>query len=311
MTTNKATQQQSAGVAKIPFEVDEPEAFEDQDFIDSESEMELDDAEAADETTTKPGRSRFASSVSSSSGSHQDHADTIVQPKLVSSKPGRIKTKGSFTLHTQLAHRLFYGRKKSVETTIVDGKPVKRKLEAVIGLVRFTSNINQLYNLAEMDDPYADYMLLKIETSMAELKANLSTNIEALRQLLGDVEDMQIDASFSVKPIQLPLEFQTPFYGFEAARIVKYYDRLVLLALTTRHTGDLLDSDWNRVVNHSARDIRRVFLMSTQYKFAGVTRDDMAANNQRARAAIEQHGELPQNVVEGRKRAIHAPKIKR
>jgi hypothetical protein len=36
----------------------------------------------------------------------------------------------------------------------------------------------------------------------------------------------------------------------------------------------------------------------------------MAANNEKARGAIEKYGELPQEILEGRKRAKHAPKIR-
>jgi hypothetical protein len=50
--------------------------------------------------------------------------------------------------------------------------------------------------------------------------------------------------------------------------------------------------------------------MSTQYRFTGVTRDDMAANNEKARSAIDKYGELPQDILEGRTRAKHAPKIR-
>ena len=135
-------------------------------------------------------------------------------------------------------------------------------------------------------------------------------NIEALRQLLGEMNEMQINPAFSIKPITLPLEFSTPFFGYEATRIVKNYDRLVLLALTTKQTGDILDSDWNRIVNKTGSKIRSVFLMSTQYRFTGVTRDDMAANNEKARSAIEKYGKLPQDILDGRKRAKHAPKIR-
>lgn len=242
--------------------------------------------------------------------SHEDNADPITDPKNVSTKPGRIKTKGSFTIHTQLAHRLFYGRKKSNQSVDEHGKKVKKKIMPIIGVVRYASNINGLYDLAEMNDPYADAKLIEIEEELSTVKQLIISHIEALEQLLGDIDDMEIEASFSIKPIKLPLEFSTPYFGFEASRIVKYYDRLVLLALTTRQTGDLLDSDWNRVVNKTASKIRSVFLKSAEYKFAGASRDDMVANNQVARKAIENYGELPKDILEGRRRAKHAPKIR-
>lgn len=246
-----------------------------------------------------------------STPTHEDNADPITDPKLVSTKPGRVKTHGKFVVHTQLAHRLFYGRKKGTETVTIDGKSFKKIVQPIIGVVRFGTNINGIYDMAAMDDPYADAKLIEIEDGLLMVRRLLETNIEALRQLLGETDEMQITPAFSVKPITLPLEFRTPFFGYEATRIVKYFDRLVLLALTTKQTGDILDSDWNRLVNKPGTKIRSVFLLSTQYHVTGVTRDDFAANNAKARAAIEKYGELPQPILEGRKRAKYAPNIRR
>jgi integrating conjugative element protein (TIGR03761 family) len=249
--------------------------------------------------------------VGSSFPSHEDNADPINDPKLVSTKPGRVKTHGKFVVHTQLAHRLFYGRRKGTQIVKENGKEFKKQIKAIIGVVRFGTNINTIYDMAELDDPYADAKLIEIEEALYQVRELLTGNIEALRQLLGEMSEMQITPAFSIKPITLPLEFRTPFFGYEATRIVKNFDRLVLLALTTKQTGDILDSDWNRIVNKTGSKIRAVFLMSAQYRVTGVTRDDMAANNERARAAIEKYGELPQNILEGRKRAKHAPGVRR
>ena len=246
----------------------------------------------------------------SSLPTHEDNADPINDPKLVSTKPGAIKTQGQFIVHTKLAHRLFYGRKKGTQIIQENGKEVKKQIKPIIGVTRFGTNINDIYRLASFDEPYADAKLIEIEDGLTQAKELLFENIEALRQLLGEMTEMQINPAFSIKPITLPLEFSTPFFGYEATRIVKNYDRLVLLALTTKQTGDILDSDWNRIVNKTGSKIRSVFLMSTQYRFTGVTRNDMSANNEKARSAIDKYGELPKDILEGRKRAKHAPKIR-
>lgn len=242
---------------------------------------------------------------------HPDNADKINEPRLVTIKPGRVKTTGKFIIHTHLAHRLFYGRRKGVEVTEVDGGTTRKPIMPIIGVIRFGTNINTIYDMAMRDDPYADAKLLEIENALAEARKRLETNTQALRQILGETEEMSITPAFSVKPITLPLEFRTPFFGYEATRVVKYFDRLVLLALTTKQTGDILDSDWNRIVNKTGTKIRAAFLLSTQYHVTGVCRDDFSANNGRARAAIEKYGELPQDILEGRRRAKHAPKIRR
>ncbi len=272
---------------------------------------QLTDADIDDFDNSELGADFDDVDSNSSLPSHEDNADPINDPKLVSTKPGRVKTQGKFVVHTQLAHRLFYGRRKGVEIVKENGKEFKKQIKAIIGVVRFGTNINAIYDMAAVDDPYADAKLIEIEDALYEVRELLTNNIEALRQLLGEMSEMQITPAFSIKPITLPLEFRTPFFGYEATRVVKYFDRLVLLALTTKQTGDILDSDWNRIVNKTGSKIRAVFLMSAQYRVTGVTRDDMAAKNERARAAIEKYGELPQSILEGRKRAKHAPNIRK
>ncbi|MFK5892412.1 MAG: AcaB family transcriptional regulator, partial [Pseudomonadota bacterium] len=68
-------------------------------------------------------------------------------------------------------------------------------------------------------------------------------------------------------------------------------------------------SDWERTVRNSGKLIRNVFWESSRYRYTGVTRNDIAANNAVARNAIEKFGELPQDILEGTKRGKFAPKI--
>jgi len=51
--------------------------------------------------------------------------------------------------------------------------------------------------------------------------------------------------------------------------------------------------------------------LAQQYRYSGTTRDDFAARNAAARAALEKFGELPQDVLEGTRRSRFAPPIAR
>ncbi|MDE2052947.1 MAG: DUF1845 family protein, partial [Gammaproteobacteria bacterium] len=57
--------------------------------------------------------------------------------------------------------------------------------------------------------------------------------------------------------------------------------------------------------------LRSTFALAQRYRYCGATRDDIAANNAVARAAREQYGELPQDVLEGTRRSRFAPPIVR
>jgi len=228
-----------------------------------------------------------------------ENADPLVMPNLVSKKPGMLRTKGNLTLHTRSAHQLFYGRKKDE----------KKKIKPITGLVRFALNMNQLYDLAAKDDPYADSVLISVEEKLEEVSVTIKNHIKELEEQLADMEGITIDSHESVQPISVPLEFRTT-YGFIAAQLIGKYDKLIRLAQCAMHvTGTFLQSDWERVVRKSGSNIRNAFWQSSRYRYTGVTRNDIAANNPIARNAIEKYGELPQEILEGTKRGKYAPKI--
>ena len=52
-----------------------------------------------------------------------------------------------------------------------------------------------------------------------------------------------------------------------------------------------------------------MFSLAQQYRYSGTKRDDFAANNAAARAALEKYGELPQDVLEGERRSRFAPPL--
>ncbi|WP_129247300.1 AcaB family transcriptional regulator, partial [Achromobacter veterisilvae] len=66
-----------------------------------------------------------------------------------------------------------------------------------------------------------------------------------------------------------------------------------------------------RWLNEGAHALRSLFSLAQQYRYSGCTRDDFAAKNAAARAALEKFGELPQDVLEGMRRSKFAPPIAR
>jgi len=55
--------------------------------------------------------------------------------------------------------------------------------------------------------------------------------------------------------------------------------------------------------------LRSLFGQAQRYRHAGVTRNDMAANNARALAAVEKYGLPPLDILEGHRRSQFAPPI--
>jgi integrating conjugative element protein (TIGR03761 family) len=227
----------------------------------------------------------------------QSNRDSLGGKAKVKKKTA-IQTSGALLLHTQLAHNLFMGRKAAPNQY------------AITGLIQFSGQIRTIWESASLDDPYADMKLLHIEAAMDNAAELVRINTEVMNNLLDSLGDrIVLSDCRSERPVSVPISFRTP-YGFMAARLLGDFDEMVICALKARHIGMILDQEWHATVSKTATAIRRVFNLSGTFNYSGATRNDFAANNQRAREAIAKYGELPQEVLAGTKRAKIAPPIK-
>ena len=223
-----------------------------------------------------------------------DGADPIVPWSDIVKRPGQTITEGEITLHTRLAHRLFYGRRG------VDG------VEAIVGLVRFVANTNGICAVAKLDDPYADARLIEIETLMQSLETSMNDDLTDLRDLLDTNSSRRVKINHieSEKPATFRLKFQYT-YGFIASDLLGLFDELVNTALAAQHVGRLFRDDWTRITHTASRKMRHIFLRSTGFHHSGARRDDFAANNARAQRAVAKYGELPADILRGDRRPKH------
>lgn len=213
-------------------------------------------------------------------------------------KKTAIQTSGALLLHTQLAHNLFMGRKAAPNQY------------AITGLIQFSGQIRTIWESAALDDPYADMKLLQVESAINTASELVRINTEVMNNLLDSLGDrIVLGDCRSERPVSVPISFRTP-YGFMAARLLGDFDEMVICALKARHIGMILDQEWHATVSKTATAIRRVFNLSGTFNYSGATRNDFAANNQRAREVIAKYGELPKEVLAGTKRAKIAPPIK-
>lgn len=220
-----------------------------------------------------------------------DGGDPIVPYSDMIKRPGQTVTEGEITIHTRLAHRLFYGRRG------IDG------VEPIIGLVRFVSNTNTICGAATKDDPYADQRLLEIEDLMQGAETYMREELASLNDLLDakSARRVKIKSIGSSKPSTFQLKFQYS-YGFLAADLLGLFDELANTALAAQHVGRLFRDDWQRIMYAAGRKMRHLFFRSSGFRHSGARRNDFAANNARAQAAIEKYGDLPADVLRGDRR---------
>jgi integrating conjugative element protein (TIGR03761 family) len=105
-----------------------------------------------------------------------------------------------------------------------------------------------------------------------------------------------------VQPVKLPL-FVNAQLGFAAVYLLADYDDMARKLILAHHTALIDRSTLERWLNEGAHALRSLFSLAQQYRYSGTTRDDFAAKNAAARAALEKFGELPQDVLEGTRRS--------
>lgn len=215
--------------------------------------------------------------------------------------PGRMTGDVKIILHTKQAHRLYHGRRRDS----------KNNIEPVTGLIRFASQLNQIWLAAGRDDPYADFYLFEIERAIQSADETIEELIEEMEAKIEKraKRGYKVALQESTKPIELTLEF-APEFTHKAALSLLEYDYLVRLILSLRHAAVLKREEANVHLVSCAGRIRHAFEMSLRYKRTMVTRDDIAANNGKAQdAAAKLRINLPQSILEGTIRAEMSPPL--
>ncbi|CAB3648375.1 PFL_4669 family integrating conjugative element protein [Achromobacter pestifer] len=212
---------------------------------------------------------------------------------------GSLRSAMSLTLHTHHASRIWHGR------AAAESKP------GIIGLNGFVSIMNKLKRGAEQDDPYSDWWMLRIEDKLNTTKEQLQALREQVDVALAGVPPaLSIGENLNVQPVKLPL-FVSSQLGFMAVYLLADYDDLARKLILAHHTALIDRSTLERWLNEGAHALRSLFSLAQQYRYSGASRDDFAAKNAVARAALEKYGELPQEVLEGTLRSRYAPPIAR
>jgi integrating conjugative element protein (TIGR03761 family) len=212
---------------------------------------------------------------------------------------GALRSSMALTLHTHHASRIWHGR------AAAEGR------SGIIGLNGFIAVMNKMKRGSEQDDPYSDWWMLRVEEKLAQTKDLLQELRDQVDQALADVPPaLSLGENLNVQPVKLPL-FVNAQLGFMAVYLLADYDDLARKLILAHHTALIDRSTLERWLNEGAHALRSLFSLSQRYRYSGCSRDDVAANNAAARAAIEKFGELPQDVLEGTRRSRYAPPIVR
>ena len=201
--------------------------------------------------------------------------------------PGALQGEVWLTVQTYQAQSLIRGRRAG------EGKP------AIVGLIGFADRLKSLWQAIRFDDPYADWWLLKVEESIAEIRAQLRELQQRLDALMAPANSaLEFSVAQSSRPQRVSLQFANP-YAFRAAQLLGEYDRLMCTELTLHHLGIDIPKDLTEQLSGSGRWVRRVFALPQGYHCLDIRRADIRQGSPAALKAIERMGEVPQEILSG------------
>jgi integrating conjugative element protein (TIGR03761 family) len=199
-------------------------------------------------------------------------------------------------LATRPALRLWMGRDKT------DTK------HGILGLPGFCSRVRSIEQAIREDDPYADYHFAKIEEGIIHLSEDLDEELKDIKAFIAEnvPTAMRLPDVASKNPVVVPVRFASRL-GFKLVYQLLKVDQVVLSVLLASHIGLLPNTEKFQALSRVEKRLRSVLHLVYNYRHCGVTRDDMAANNQRAQKAKEVMGELEAGYLEGTVRSDNAP----
>ena len=191
---------------------------------------------------------------------------------------GSLRSAMSLTLHTHHASRIWHGR------AAAEGRP------GIVGLNGYIAVMNKMKRGSEQDDPYSDWWMLRIEDKLDQTRTTLQTLRKQVDQALAGVPAaLSLGENLNVQPVKLPL-FVNAQLGFAAVYLLADYDDIARKLILAHHTALIDRSTLERWLNEGAHALRSLFSLAQQYRYSGCTRDDFAAKNAAARAALEKFG---------------------
>lgn len=180
------------------------------------------------------------------------------------------------------------------------------------GLNNVSFHLNTMFTASKENCPFADYFLLHIEETLILL----NSSINEINELFEEKIKNELPAGFAAElgSVQTPfvtnIDGQNPFL-FKLSFFLLSYDQFVRKANTLAHIGLITPKYKKELIEQQTKPFRSLMHFIRTYQPSGCTRDDFAANNQRAAKAKEIYPklELPEDILTGDRRSEYAPEI--
>jgi integrating conjugative element protein (TIGR03761 family) len=211
-------------------------------------------------------------------------------------------------LHTREAWQMFTGRSADASG----------QTPAIPGGRRFAAVLRAIWALSARDNPYADWILIRVTRRLGEIRAQMSRTIEAREAELERLRSRGLSLSVlaSSRPVTVELGFRSP-YGYATAEAIVEFDFHVRLVQTLMLKDRLSDEAGREAIREIGRGLRALFLEPIRWE-RSLMREEMLplsradflpgaaeAARMRVQAAVSLFGEVPRTVFTGEEAPRH------
>lgn len=208
----------------------------------------------------------------------------------------------TMTLHTKDAFRMFTGRHADADGNVAP----------IAGGRRFAAVLKSIWYLSANDNPYADWILIRMYDGLLEIRKHLDRVIsereEDIERLKRKGLALSVMASRSPKTVELG--FRSP-YGYATAEAIVEFDYHVRMVKTLVQKDRLSDVQGRAAIREVGRKLRALFLEPIRWErhllreeLRSLSRNDFLPGadelaRKRVRAAVALFGEVPRKVFTG------------
>jgi integrating conjugative element protein (TIGR03761 family) len=193
------------------------------------------------------------------------------------------------------------------------------KAPAIPGGRRFAAMLKAIWYLSANDNPYADWLLIRVYQSLAGIRSQMGQVIEAREAEFERLrrKGLALSVLASRSPVTVELGFRSP-YGYATAEAIVEFDYHVRMVKTLVLKDRMSDEAGRADIRAVGRGLRALFLEPIRWE-RHLLREEMLplsrrdflpgadeAARQRVRAAVALFGEVPRKVFTGEEAPRHS-----